>query len=157
MDRVPCICKSEENANHWHQKGNRRGGEAHTFCNQSNVCGIAVSPMLIRSSYVLTLMSVRVYVGHVLVDGVTFLRSCRCSPRVLCETTTNTRWAPSWKHGNYFDIGSVGIAPISWSASQLKHTGLVKNVGHYHKYNSTAKLDTETIKTFSLAPRDFAV
>ena len=92
------------------------GGGAHTFCNQSNVCGIAVCPMLIRSSCVLTLMSVRVHVCHVLVDGVTSLRSCRCSPRVLCENTT-TRRAPSWKHENDFDIGSVGIAPISWLPS----------------------------------------
>jgi hypothetical protein len=92
------------------------GGGAHTFCNQSNVRGIAVCPKLIRSSCVLTLMLVRVHVCHVLVDGVISLRSCRCTPTVLCENST-TRRAPSWKQGTDFDIGSVGIAPTSWLPS----------------------------------------
>jgi len=50
-----------------------------------------------------------------------------------------------------------GYSPYLLITWRLKHTGVVKNVGHYHKYDSTAELDIETIKIFSLAPRDFAV
>jgi len=108
------------------EKGGGGGGGGKTPSVISGTFVELLSPMLIRSSCVLTLRSVRVHVCHVLVHGVTYLRSCRCSSRVLCENTTNTRRALSWTHGNDFDFGSVGIAPYLLVSLAVKKPFLSK-------------------------------
>lgn len=117
MDRVPCICKSEENAATGINRGIDVGeGGGHTPVISRTFVDFSVSYVNQKLMRV-NINMVRIHVYHVLADGVTSLRSCRCSPRVLCEKTTNTKQTPNWKHGNDFDIGSVGIASLSWLPS----------------------------------------
>jgi hypothetical protein len=92
------------------------------------------------------IMSVRVHVctwtcRHVLVVGVTSPRSCHCSPIVLYENTTNTMGQAPTRLTRMALTLTVWVQPrISLLASRRKHVGLVKNVGHCHKKDSTEKL-----------------